>query len=391
MKILFFSPHTLLDSSSGAALCVATMLSELAKLGHSCAAVTGSVTDAENQLFARVMEMPVVATYRIDGNDEPLPVRQVNLDGVSHSILGSGVAPQKLTAMHDVVLRRFFLDAFTRLKPDVLLTYGGFTSNYHAGQYAMSKGCASVLYAASDSYLHGDTYQFDHVNMIHTVSDALLEKLNAVTPLPKVATQTFVKRADVVCAQRTPEYITFVNPIPPKGLKIAAALVRECQRRGRPYKFLFIEGRAMRDAILRVCPELVGCANLHFGNNTSDVRKIYERTAACLYPSLWFEPAGRVPIEANANGIPVLACNSGGIAQMLDGAGFLFEPSAELRDNHMAEVSPATVEQWLSVLDRLHAEPDFMADAERRARNADARYDTARMAQRFAEAVKILG
>lgn len=386
MKLLFYSPYTLLDSSSGAALCVATLLAELTKLGHVCAAVTGSVVDAKNPLFDSVAATKPDGSIAVSAA-APIPTRRVGFHGVTHFIVGSGVTAPQLTATDEVALRRAFLDGFAQFDPDVLLTYGGFVSNYYAGQHAMAKGRTSVLYVASDTYARGDAHQLTHVNMIHTVSEAMRARLATMTNLPIVATQTFVRRSDVVSPVRKPEYITFVNPTFEKGLKIAAAIVRECDRLKKPYKFLFIEGRGTRETLARDCPELINADNLHIGNNTNDVRQIYERTAVCLYPSLWFEPAGRVPIEANANGIPVLACRSGGISEMLDGAGFLFDPPDASRQDFDAEVPSDYIARWINALDMLHGDPALMADAVSRARAADARYDTARMATTFADAV----
>jgi glycosyltransferase involved in cell wall biosynthesis len=43
-----------------------------------------------------------------------------------------------------------------------------------------------------------------------------------------------------------------------------------------------------------------------------------------LVPSLWRESLGRVPMEAPANGIPVLACDRGALPGTLGNAGFVF-------------------------------------------------------------------
>jgi glycosyltransferase involved in cell wall biosynthesis len=389
-KFLFFSPHALLDSSSGAGLCISVLLGELAKLGHSCAAVTGSLVDGPNQLFAKAVEGPPTGSIKVSLDGQTLPVHKVNFHGAAHYIASfASASPLDLRASEEVGLRTLFLEIFNRFDPDVLLTYGGYMSNYHAGQHALAKGRRSVLYVASDSYLRGDDHRFAHVNMIHTVSEALRRELDKATNLPKVVTQTFVDRADVVAAQRTPEFITFVNPIPEKGVRIAATLAAECQRRGKPYKFLFVEGRGTHEALFAMCPELKELENLSIAANTSNVRNIYERTALCIYPSVYLEAASRVAIEANANGIPVLACDRGGIPEMLDGAGFLFEPPEASRNNHDAPVPAAYVDRWIETIDRLHNEPAFMTDAVKRAKTADARYDPERMARRFADAVAV--
>ena len=53
--------------------------------------------------------------------------------------------------------------------------------------------------------------------------------------------------------------------------------------------------------------DLSELTNLHRMANTPDPRDFYRVTRAVLMPSLWRESLGRVPIEAMANGIPVLA------------------------------------------------------------------------------------
>jgi len=387
VKFLFYSPHTLFDSSSGAALCVATLLGELAKQGHTCLAVTGSVVDTPNPLLARALTVAPMNAVTVESGRLTIPVRRVAFHDVAHVVAGDGWAPGALRAVEETALRQVFLEAFAQLDPDVLLTYGGYVSNYHAGLHALSKGRTSILYAASPSYISDAPHTFEHVNMVHTVSGAMRARLDTVTSLPKIVTQTFVRREDAVCADRRPTYITFVNPIPEKGLNIAAMLVRECHRLKRPYRFLFIEGRGTRASVLAACPDLARLDNFFTANNTFDARRIYEQTAAIIYPSIWFEPAGRIPIEANMNGIPVLACRTGGIAEMLDGAGFLFDVPERLRADHHAGATAGDVAPWIAVLDRLHGDQAFMDDAVTRARAADARYDAARMARSFAAAL----
>jgi glycosyltransferase involved in cell wall biosynthesis len=137
-----------------------------------------------------------------------------------------------------------------------------------------------------------------------------------------------------------------------------------------------------------LCPDVLALPSVAIANNTSDVKLVYARTSVILYPSLWFETAGKVPLEANANGIPVLASNIGGIPEMLDGAGYLFDPPAACLSAWESPPPPAYVEAWLTVLDRLHNDPQEHADAVRRARAAAERYNPGHMAQEFVDFVQ---
>ena len=81
-----------------------------------------------------------------------------------------------------------------------------------------------------------------------------------------------------------------------------------------------------------------------FADNTDTVRLVYERTALVLYPSVGFESAGRVPIEADANGTP----------EVLDEAGYLFDPPQNMLNDCTATPHDSYVHQWLEVIDRWH-------------------------------------
>lgn len=56
---------------------------------------------------------------------------------------------------------------------------------------------------------------------------------------------------------------------------------------------------------------------------------IYKRIDVLIVPSLWQEPFGRIVIEAYSYGIPVIANNVGGLAELVNGneTGFLFDNS----------------------------------------------------------------
>jgi glycosyltransferase involved in cell wall biosynthesis len=57
-------------------------------------------------------------------------------------------------------------------------------------------------------------------------------------------------------------------------------------------------------------------------------KTLFEQIDALVVPSLWHEPFGRVAIEANAWGLPVLASRRGGLPEIVEhgSTGFLFEP-----------------------------------------------------------------
>lgn len=71
--------------------------------------------------------------------------------------------------------------------------------------------------------------------------------------------------------------------------------------------------------------------------NTGD---FFDKVKVCVVPSLWYEPFGRVFIEAMHHGVPVIGSRRGGGAEVLDEkTGWLFDPSNP--DELQAQISSA--------------------------------------------------
>lgn len=68
--------------------------------------------------------------------------------------------------------------------------------------------------------------------------------------------------------------------------------------------------------------------NIKFMGYNSDLKEVYSTFNVLIIPSLWNETAGRVVIEANSYGLPVIASNRGGIAEFVEDGetGFVFNP-----------------------------------------------------------------
>ena len=100
--------------------------------------------------------------------------------------------------------------------------------------------------------------------------------------------------------------VTFINPVPKKGVEMAI----EVARRMPDVPFLFVEGgwfrHARRPAVRRVARRADRVPNITRQSFESDVRKIYARTDVLIVPSP-SESFPRVVIEAQSNGIPVIA------------------------------------------------------------------------------------
>lgn len=122
-----------------------------------------------------------------------------------------------------------------------------------------------------------------------------------------------------------PEHITFINPIPLKGLEIALRVARLLPQR----QFVFVEAwnipGAQRKALDR---EISKLPNVTFRPRSVGLADVYRSTAVLLAPSQCQEAFSRVVLEACANGIPVLASKVGGVPEAMGESGVLFAPTA---------------------------------------------------------------
>lgn len=151
--------------------------------------------------------------------------------------------------------------------------------------------------------------------------------------------------------------VTFVNPIPRKGVEIAFELA--ARRPDIPFEF--VESWILRGRVMR----LLQARAAHHGNvrllrRVDDMRSLYARTRLVLIPSLCEESWGRVATEAQASGIPALAAALGGLPEAVGTGGILLDRAA----------SPA---EWEAALARIWDDPAEYARLSRAASEHAAR------------------
>jgi len=135
-------------------------------------------------------------------------------------------------------------------------------------------------------------------------------------------------------ASNSHRYITMMNPVIPKGirtfLEVAATL--------RDREFLVVEGWGTSRDVFDLIKKF---PNVTYLSRQSDMRRVYGQTHILLVPSQWEEAFGRVIIEAQVSGIPVVASHRGGIPEALGDGGILVDdfsnPQAWIRSIEEAE------------------------------------------------------
>jgi glycosyltransferase involved in cell wall biosynthesis len=121
--------------------------------------------------------------------------------------------------------------------------------------------------------------------------------------------------------------VTFVCPLPSKGVEIAAGLAAR-----RPdIPFVFLESwwlSPVRQLIVN--RRIRSAANITLRPPTHDMRGVYRDTRLLVVPSRRPEAWGRVASEAQVSGIPVLASDHGGLPESVGKGGILVDPAAGL-------------------------------------------------------------
>jgi len=114
-----------------------------------------------------------------------------------------------------------------------------------------------------------------------------------------------------------------------------------------------------------------------------DPRDFYRVSRAVLVPSLWRESLGRVPMEALANGIPVLASDRGALPETLGDAGCVFTIPERFGPGTLEIPTAREVAPWVAVLEKLWDDPEFEARHRARSRAEAQRWEPSAVAGQF--------
>jgi len=147
--------------------------------------------------------------------------------------------------------------------------------------------------------------------------------LDAVVLPPLVRRERYATRV-------TGSMVTFVNPVPVKGVDLALAIAALCPE----IPFCFVRGWplglwGLSDLKRRVRQ----LDNVVLRRSTSDMRTVYRETRILLVPSQWEDETwGRVVSEAQFSGIPVIASSRGGLPEAVGPGGMIlgYDQPAEI-------------------------------------------------------------
>jgi glycosyltransferase involved in cell wall biosynthesis len=364
-SLLLLIPQSPMDTASGAAVSERTTCEMLARAGWRVRVVATTASESYTAPDARgLLESLGIEVHRERfSNPSAFDWFRFSHRGVSYSLLDTG--PSRVHAARGASgLDTLLETALHNEIPDILLTYGGSAAEVRRRTKARQAGARVVFsmhnveyrsptaFAGVDAILTPSRFVSDHYRRTHGVDSIPL-------PVP-------VNLEDVIAPSTEPSFFTLINPTLRKGVRLFVRLVKECSQRWPDLAFLAVEARASAEALAKKIEaegvDVRTLKNLHVIRNRPNAASIYALTRVLLMPSL-VEAAGRVAVEAQLNGIPVIASDRDGLPETVGPGGLILPACADPESPEGVDV----VRRWVELVGRLHLDGNFYQGASRAA------------------------
>jgi glycosyltransferase involved in cell wall biosynthesis len=361
--LLFASYHAYLDHSSGAALATRDLFEDLAAHGWECRVVCGPRLDyGDSRGLERVFEECRVG-YHLErcapAGGIPYELFHYALGGVpvtQYRPLGDDLSrlPTRGEGIPflDVVER-----ACAKFGINVVLTYGGPPLGPHLIRRSRRQGARVVFTLHNLAYSDPDLFR--EADVVWVPSEFARRAYRERLGLEAETVAWPWNRARAVADRIDGRFVTFVNPVPAKGVAWFVGIARELWRRRPEIPLLVVEGRGNTGWLRRLPADLSELKNIHGMHSTPWPRQFYAKTRIVVVPSLGEETFGRVAAESLANGIPVLASSRGALPETLGSAGFVFDIPEKYKTESTLIPTAKEVGPWVEVIERLWDDPAF--------------------------------
>jgi glycosyltransferase involved in cell wall biosynthesis len=180
-------------------------------------------------------------------------------------------------------------------------------------------------------------------------------------------------------------FVTFVNPLPEKGVGPFVRIAQELGRRRPDIPFLVVESRGNRQNLSAIGLGRDAGVNVQLISNTTDPRRFYAMTRITLIPSLCPETQSLVAIESMINGIPIIGSDRGAIPETLGACGFALSLPARLTPADTVVPEAEEVGPWIDTIIRLWDDRTYYEEQSNLARLEARRWHPDRLRPLYAE------
>ncbi|MDY0223533.1 MAG: glycosyltransferase family 4 protein [Desulfobacterium sp.] len=352
VRILWANAFCLLDTSSGASMAVRQMLLQLKKQGVEIRIIGASNFDHERGtagLEALWPSLKQQAGRFVTLADGPLE----HLTFVTKS-----THRQDMTCKEEAHWFGRYRRILAEFKPDILFYFGGKPLDFLIANEARSQGCTVAFYMANGRYTQ-DRWCRD-VDLVITDSKATADLYKKRLGLDLVPVGPFIDPAEVRARHHTRKRVLFINPLLSKGAGIVARLAMGMAQRRPDIVFEVVQARGTWEEILKWASGSISTPvrtldNVVVTDHTRDMRPVYGRARLLLAPSLGWESAGRVLVEAMINGIPPVVTQCGGMPEIVKNAGIVWQlPPVFHEKPYLRIPSDVQLEPLISCIETLY-------------------------------------
>ncbi len=381
------------DPASGAARTMMSIAGALVKRGFDVRSLTSSAMEAANP--PKALPMLRELGIEVDVDRRPAaghgcPVWRYLHKGVKCEVMETGRLPvREFDFPHGLQFSRMLTQALDEFKPDVVLTYGGTPPEQSRREMCRQHGAAVVFVLQNLSYQH--PLAFDQVDAVLAPSEFLQGRYQQSIGLESTVIPPMIDPEDAVAAAKEPRVFTYVNPTPNEGVYFFVRLAEQLAERRPDLAIRVIEARGSGDHARLAAShggfDIKAKGTVRIDSVRYRPSRIFETARALLMPVAWEEPWGRLGVEAQLNGVPVLTTDRGGVREALgDGAIYLPQPEG-FSPEAVLPVDAAAVEPWIEAMIRLADDPAHLAEAQARSAEGGKRYDADAVGNRYAEFV----
>jgi glycosyltransferase involved in cell wall biosynthesis len=392
MRVLFALNHYFHDPRPGAFRSLRTIVRWLAAAGHECRVLT--TARVETPL------VPPVETHLARLGVAPRWVRPARSRDVaaeprrtSVRYSSGGAAVTMLMTEHNdeahpnraeaAQYQDMLEQLLASYKPDLLVACNSHPMIRSALATARRRGVATAFTVRS--YGYDDRRFFEHVDHVFTCSSFLSDFYHDRIGLLSTPLEPPIDWSDVEAPAESRAFVTFVNPLPAKGLTLFARLADMLGAERPDIPVLVVESTEHPGLLNTIAEfDFTRYPQIMAAPPVEQPREYFALTRLLLVPSVWDEPFGRVAAEAMINGIPAVVSDRGYLPRVIGGdashggAGRVVPIPAWMNSKDPTIPSANDVRPWFEAVCALWDDAEWYQELSRRARSlAQTRYSEA--------------
>lgn len=358
-KILVAIYHAWQDTSSGAAISLRNTVLTLAARGWNVRVFCGPLLDFAyvkmNEQLLQEQNIAYEKHYCVSESachgDHLLLFRDGGVRVVQFIPSGENPENRRPDGNSAQIWLRLYQGQLDEWKPQIVLTYGGYSLCQPTLQEAEKRCIKTVFWLCNFAYT--DAHMFSYVSLTVTASLYQSQEYKSCLGIPSTPIYPLIFKEKLCEKSYQPKYLTFINPVPQKGVFIFAKIAELLSQRRSDIPLLVVEGRANADWMRLTGAKLAHLPNLYRMRNTPYPSDYYSVSKVVLMSSLGRETFGMVAAEAMMCGIPVIASNGGALPEVIGDSPYLLSIPSKYTPETRILPSAEEVQPWLTAIQQL--------------------------------------